>query len=117
AELAQRCVTRFVRQHSRGNVALDQKIEMRLYFFSHLGAPFVFLKETEQAREPGAKSRHNLLASSEHEIDSFGDSKPVFLFREKLFAAGRRQFVITRSAIVVRNAPFRFDPSLRFQTI
>jgi len=58
AELSQRCVARFVGQHSRRNISLDQKIEMRLHFFRHLGVPFVFLKQTEQAREPGAKLRH-----------------------------------------------------------
>src|SRR5712664_614359 len=101
-------------QHPRGNVSLDQKIEMRLHFFRHLGVPFVFLKQTEQSREPGAKSRHILLSSGENEIDSFGNARPMLLFRLELFSAGFSQFVKARLSIVVRNAPRRLDPTLSF---
>ena len=62
AELAQRRVPRLVRRHSRGDVSFGQKIEMRLYFFRHLGVATVFAKQSEQSTKPGAKSRHNLLA-------------------------------------------------------
>src|SRR5205814_9049706 len=91
AEWAQRFIARLVGQQSRGNVSLDQKIEMRLHFFRHLGVPSVFLKQPEQSREPGAKSRHILLPSGQHEIDSFGDAEPMLLFRGELFATGRGQ--------------------------
>ena len=56
-------------------------------------------------------------ASDKDEIDSLGDAEPMFLFRGKLFASGRGQFVIARFAIVIGHAPFRFDPALRFQTV
>ncbi len=90
---------------------------MRLHFFRHLGVPFAFLKQSEQSREPGAKSRHSSLSSGEDEIDSFGDAEPMLLFRGQLFAAGRGQFVIARFAIVIGDAPLGFDPALRFQAI
>src|SRR6266446_10404080 len=106
-----------MRQHSGCDVSLSQKIDMRLHFFRHLGVPFVFLKQTEESKEPGAKSWHILLPSGEDEIDSFGDAKPMLLFRGQLLAAGRGQFVIARLAIAIRHAPFRLDPALSFQTI
>src|SRR6202043_2923413 len=90
---------------------------MLLYLLRHFRVPFVLLKQTDQSREPGAKSRHSLLASGEDEIDSFGDAEPMLLFRGELLAAGRGQFVVARLAIVIRNAPFRLNPALRFQSV
>ena len=51
AELTQRRVTRFVRQHSRRDVSLGQKIEMRLNLFRHLGVALDFWKQSEQPRK------------------------------------------------------------------
>jgi hypothetical protein len=44
AELSQRRVTRFVRQHSSCDVSFGQKIDMRLNFFRHLGVAAILAK-------------------------------------------------------------------------
>jgi hypothetical protein len=44
AELSQRRVARFMGQHSRRDVSFDQKIDMLLNFFRHLGVTAAFLK-------------------------------------------------------------------------
>ena len=78
---------------------------MLLHFFGHLGVAAILAKQSDQAREPGAKSRHKFSGSGQNEIDSFGDAEPMFLFRGELFAAGRGQFVITRSRDCCRIRP------------
>src|SRR5439155_301639 len=117
AKLPQSRIARFMGQHSGCDVSFGQKIDMRLYFFRHLGVTAVFAKQSEKSRKPDAKSRHISLRSRENEIDSLRDTEPVLLFRRKLFATRGRQFVIARLAIVIRNAPFRFDPALRFKSV
>jgi len=79
---------------------------------SAISASRRFLENSPSSRENQARSRGiNDSGSGKDEIDSLGNAQPVVLFRCKLFASGRGQFVITGFTIVIRQAPFCRDPS------
>src|ERR1700719_610359 len=90
---------------------------MVLNFFRHFGVASFLAKQSGKSKAPSTNSRHSLSASGEDEIDPSRNAEPMLLFRKKLFAAGRSQFVVSGFAIVIRNAPFGFDPALRLQSI
>ena len=82
AELSQRRVARLIRRHSRGDVSLGQKIEMRLHFLRHLGVTAIFAK-TIRAVEKTRRERRGIIFSAPTRTRSI----PLVIRNQCLFLA------------------------------
>ena len=58
AELLEGSVSCLVCRHASGNVSLDQTLDMLTYLLCYFRITAVLMKQSEQARKPGTKSRH-----------------------------------------------------------